>query len=240
MGKFEMANGGTLFLDEIGELPLDLQPILLRAVETKKFSRIGSNTVIDADVRIISATNENLEAIIAQKRFRLDLYYRLCTMSLRLPSLREREGDITLLAEHFARSASRKMNSIKCKRFEPEALELLERLPWNGNVRELQKLIEMITQIYPGDVITVENLLENINDFVMTKLDVDIAKGTPDGESKKALPYKSCKKLTVETIKDALITCKGNKAAAAMQLGISRKTLYRHMARLGNENFAEL
>ncbi len=162
IGKFELADGGTIFLDEIGELPMDLQASLLRVVEQKQLMRLGGNKLLDVDVKIISATNANIPEMISQKRFRADLFYRLGTMKLILPPLRERREDILPLSEHFIDSICRRIGRPSGMKLSPEAAELLQRLPWNGNVRELQYLLESIVQLYPGDTIHREDILENL------------------------------------------------------------------------------
>lgn len=163
IGKFELANGGTIFLDEIGEMPLDLQAKLLRVTETKQLMRLGGSKYIKTDVRIIAATNANIEEMIEQKRFRADLYYRLSTMKLFLLPLRERPDDIVLLAEHFIRCISKRINKPNIMRFSPQSKELLQSMDWPGNVRELQNLMECIVQLYPGDIILPEYILDNIS-----------------------------------------------------------------------------
>ena len=163
IGKFELAEGGTLFLDEIGEMPLDLQATLLRAVEQKQFMRLGSSRVIKADVRIISATNVDINRMIREKRFRSDLYYRLSTMSMDLPPLRDRGEDVILLAESFIRKISRKIGRQDIMELTPEAKDFLRQCPWQGNVRELQNLIDCLVQLYPDHLITLDLVRENIN-----------------------------------------------------------------------------
>ena len=163
IGKFELAEGGTLFLDEIGEMPLDLQATLLRAVEQKQFMRLGSSKTIKADVRIISATNVDINKMIRDKRFRSDLYYRLSTMSMDIPPLRERGEDVILLAESFIRRISRKIGRQDIMEITPQAKEFLRSCPWQGNVRELQNLMDCMVQLYSGHLITPGMIRENIN-----------------------------------------------------------------------------
>lgn len=225
LGKFELANGGTLFLDEIGELPLDIQATLLRAVEQKTFMRIGGNKAIEVDVKIISATNANLMDMVAQRRFRSDLYYRLRTMMLHLPPLRERAEDILPLAEFFAQDISGRTGRTEPVIFSEESKRLLISLPWYGNVRELQNLIESIVQLYPDPVIRPEHIQDNLDLYAISE-DSPRSSGVPiPTESRKDL-------LTAEEILDALSKCGGNRSAAARYLGIARKTLYRNIERL--------
>lgn len=227
LGKFELANGGTIFLDEIGELPLDLQATLLRVVEQKQFMPVGSNKTIDVDVKIISATNQDLPRMIEQKHFRSDLYYRLSTMTLGIPPLRERGEDILLLAEHFIRTISERIGRQEKVTLSAASRRLLMELTWPGNVRELQNVIEGIVQLYPDSVIKPEHILENINVHAMTHPKPAVPMATEPGR-----PYRRSL-LTTDEIRDALDACGGNRSEAARYLGIARKTLYRNMERLG-------
>ena len=165
IGKFELASGGTIFLDEIGEMPLDLQAKLLRVVEQKQLMRLGSSRVIDVDVKIIAATNANIWSMIEQKQFRADLFYRISTMQINLPPLRERRDDIIPLARYFVQKVSDRIGKESCMRLSPEAQELLLSLDWYGNIRELQNLIECIVQLYPGDLILPQHILDNISGY---------------------------------------------------------------------------
>lgn len=227
LGKFELANGGTIFLDEIGELPLDLQATLLRAVEQKQFMRLGSNKTINVDVKIISATNADLPSLISRNLFRTDLYYRLSTMRITIPPLRDRGDDIILLSEHFIRSISKKINRHDEMILSDEAKMLLREIPWYGNVRELQNLMECIVQLYPEPVIKPEHILENINITESARMN-----GYRDaGVESAAVEHRS--QLTREQILEALEACEGNRSEAARRLGVARKTLYRNMERLG-------
>jgi DNA-binding NtrC family response regulator len=151
-GKFEMANGGTILLDEIGELPLDMQAKLLRALQEKEISRIGSHSSIKVDIRIIAATNKNLEQEAGEGRFRLDLYYRLHVFPITLPPLRERKADIPLLARYFLKIYSDK-TSRQIVDFETHAMKKLQDHDWPGNVRELQHKIERCVLLAKDNVI---------------------------------------------------------------------------------------
>lgn len=222
IGKFELANGGTLFLDEIGELPLDMQATLLRAVEQKEFTRIGGNTTIRADVRIISATNANIMEDIRRHRFREDLFYRLGGVRLALPPLRERGDDVILLAEYFIGKTLEKMDVPKPMTLTDESRSLLRRYPWPGNVRELQNVVGCIMQIYPGDRITAEYVLENIDTSLLSDV-------PPMTVPTTYAPKKN--QLTKEDILHALAVCNGNRTEAANYLGIARRTLYRNIER---------
>lgn len=252
IGKFELANGGTIFLDEIGEMPLDLQVRLLRVVEQKQFMRLGGSKLIKADVRIIAATNANIEEMIGLKQFRADLFYRLSTMKLNLPSLRERKDDIPLLSDHFIRSISRRIEKPNIMRFSPQAMELLTRLNWSGNIRELQNLIECIVQIYPGDIILPEYILDNVSYDTKKELlesggySAPDPANAPEESEPPVIPPPSAKpasvsaptgrrrqKLDQDMLLDALRTCNNNRSAAAEYLGVSRRTLYRKLEEFG-------
>lgn len=252
IGKFELANGGTIFLDEIGEMPLDLQVRLLRVVEQKQFMRLGGSKLIKADVRIIAATNANIEEMIGMKQFRADLFYRLSTMKLNLPSLRERKDDIPLLADHFIRSISRRIEKPNIMRFSPQALELLTRLNWSGNIRELQNLIECIVQIYPGDIILPEYILDNVSYDTKKELlesgwysapnpantpsesAPSISHSSPDSPAVIPAPAgRRRQKLDRDILLDALRACDNKRSAAAEYLGVSRRTLYRKLEEFG-------
>jgi formate hydrogenlyase transcriptional activator len=141
MGRFQAADRGTLFLDEIGELPIELQPKLLRALQERQFERLGSSQSTRVDARILTATNQDLRTMVRERRFRADLYYRLNVFPIMLPPLREREGDIPLLVGHFVRIfAERQRKSIE--RVPNDVMRALERYDWPGNIRELQNFIE--------------------------------------------------------------------------------------------------
>ncbi|TWI75313.1 PAS domain S-box-containing protein [Desulfobotulus alkaliphilus] len=155
-GYFSMAEGGTLFLDEIGELPYDLQAKLLRILQSRELMRIGGRKSSPVDVRIIAATNKNLEAMVAEKSFREDLYYRINVFPLHIPALQERPDDIQFLAAHFLRFFNKNYGTQK--RLSPDVLDHFERYSWPGNIRELQNLIERLVVIAPDDLITAKDL----------------------------------------------------------------------------------
>lgn len=153
IGKFEAANGGTLFLDEIGEVPLLVQAKLLRVIQEREIQRLGSNESIPVDVRLITATNRDLEQEVAARNFREDLYYRLKVVHIHLPPLRERPEDIPLLAEYFMRKYAAE-NGRALERISPETIALLQRHCWKGNVRELENTIEAAVALAPPDADT--------------------------------------------------------------------------------------
>ncbi len=160
-GKFDQANEGTLFLDEIGDMSLKTQAKVLRILQERKFERVGGNRTIEVDVRVIAATNKNLEEEIAQGNFREDLFYRLNVLPFHVPPLRERRDDIPALANHFLEYFSRQ-ESREIKALSPEALADLKNYTWPGNVRELKNLIERLVIMTPGSVISQENLPPNL------------------------------------------------------------------------------
>ena len=252
-GYFEEAAKGTIFLDEIGEMPLDLQVKLLRVVEQKQFMRLGGSHIINVDVRIISATNVDIREMIRQKRFREDLFFRLSTMRLHLMPLRERPGDIVPLAQHFVQRISERIGRVDIMRITPDAKELLTGMPWYGNVRELQNLIECIVQLYPDDRITKRIVLDNTvipYDPPTGEEETEQAPSAPEPpqapvrreiKSEPHLPAgagdvddnSDCRALTREDILNAIAYCGGNKTKAARFLGVSRRTFYRRLEEFG-------
>jgi len=151
-GRFQSADGGTLFLDEIGEVPLSLQPKLLRAIETGEVERVGGRGQEKVDVRLLAATNRDLEAEVRAGRFRQDLYYRLLVVPIRVPPLRDRLEDVPALAAHFIETACRR-NHVRAKRLSAEAIDRLQQHTWPGNVRELRNALERVAILAPGDLI---------------------------------------------------------------------------------------
>ncbi len=161
-GKFEMAHHGTLFLDEIGDLPLTLQGKILRALEEKRFERVGGTTPLQVDVRVVAATNRNLKAAVAARQYREDLYFRLSVFPITVPPLRERPGDIAMLARHFIDRFSRDLNK-KPMALAPSALEHMQAYRWPGNVRELQNCMERAVILTEGDTIHARHLSLSAN-----------------------------------------------------------------------------
>lgn len=248
IGKFELAGGGTLFLDEIGEMPLDLQATLLRAVEQKQFMRIGGSRMIQADVRIISATNSDIPSMIAQKKFRADLYYRLSTMSVAIPPLRDREGDSVVLARYFIEAISKRIGRETKMTLSPEAEEFLMRCPWQGNVRELQNLMECLVQLYPEEVITIDMVKENVSPvYLYTERrrpagsvyeerayrEEALSVGSGESPAKRAPASQARRDVPREEVEEAMRQCGGNKSRAAAVLGIGRRSLYRYLEKYG-------
>jgi DNA-binding NtrC family response regulator len=222
IGKFELADGGSLFLDEIGELPLDMQVKLLRVLESREFMRVGGTENIKVDIRLIAATNADLEAAVEAGRFRNDLYYRLKVVTLRIPPLAERREDIPLLLRHFLEIYARE-NGREGMRFSPEAMELLRHAPWEGNVRELRNLVESLVVLAPREEIVPEDLPEEYRRR-------DRERAVPETPAAPAEQHG----LTMEEIERrailaALDKTGGNRTQAAEMLGIGLRTLQRKL-----------
>lgn len=234
VGKFELATGGTVFLDEIGEMPLDLQAKLLRVVEQKQLMRLGGTRMIDVDVKIIAATNVDIWEMIEKKQFRADLFYRLSTMRLHLMPLRERRRDIILLSEYFIKNISKRIGKDHIMRLSDEAKDLLRSMDWFGNVRELQNVIECIVQLYPGDMILPQHILENAVHYSNYSMPAPVEKAPIKPQLQPPLlPPVRPSSITREELMDALAACGNNRTDAAKYLGISRRTLYRKLNEFG-------
>ena len=186
-GRFELAHGGTLLLDEVGELPLDLQAKLLRVLQEREFERVGGSETVRVDVRVLAATNRYRAEMVAQGRFREDLYYRLNVFPLALPPLRARPGDITILAHAFLRRFARQAGK-RIEGFTPEALRRLESYRWPGNVRELQNVVERAVILATGRLVGAEELPELANAFAVERLAAppDAPAASPVGEPPRA------------------------------------------------------
>jgi len=215
-GKFELARGGTIFLDEIGEMPLALQAKLLRVLQERVFERVGGTREMKADVRVIAATNRNLQEEVAARRFREDLYYRLSVFPLNLPPLRERVEALPLLSEYFLHRFCRQIGK-KLKGVEPAALKAMQAYPWPGNVRELQNVMERAV-ILAQDQVRCGNLPEDL---------LRITAAEP-AESRDVL-----KTVEREIIVKALGANGGNRRLAAAGLGMSRRTLQYKLKEFG-------
>jgi transcriptional regulator with GAF, ATPase, and Fis domain len=155
LGRFELANGGTIFLDEVGELPADTQVALLRVLQEREFERVGGTQSIQVDVRVVAATNRDLEAAIGNGTFRQDLFYRLNVFPIQMPPLRERKDDILTLLEYFAQRFGRKLGK-RFSKIDKRTVELLRSYDWPGNVRELQNVVERSVIVSPDDVFCVD------------------------------------------------------------------------------------
>ncbi len=215
VGRFELADNGSLFLDEIANIPLNQQSKLLRVLETGEFERVGSSRTLRADVRIISATNADLSRDVASGRFRQDLLFRLNTVEINLPPLRDRREDIPLLAIHFVEQHARRYRK-DLAGFEPAALQLLQEHPWPGNVRELDHAVERAVLMAQGKMIKPADLgLRSAGDSPNRIEDMDLE------EVERFL------------IKKTLARFEGNAKRAAEALGLSRSAFYRRLEKHG-------
>jgi len=217
-GKFELANGGTIFLDEIGDMPYDVQATLLRVIQNREVFRIGGKTPIKINVRIIAATNRDLEKSILNNTFRSDLFYRLNVFNIRIPSLSERDNDICLLADYFLTKYKLSCNKI-IKRIDKNVYSSLLNYCWPGNVRELENTIERAVLVCQTDTITVDDLPVNIisSTNVTKKADINKSSNITFDEAERTL------------ILNAIQANNGNVKRAADSIGISRRTLYRKL-----------
>ena len=228
IGRFEEADGGTLFLDEIGEIDIPTQVKLLRVLAERSIERVGSNTSIPVNVRVIAATNRDLAAMVKEGTFRLDLYQRLNVISLHLPPLRERRGDIVLMAHAFARELCQHNDKPAMSLSRP-ALELLRQYDWPGNVRQLRTAVEHGVVMSSADTITPADLPEYLQAAPPPAISSGKKSGSIDFELETA-PSLNLKYIEQRAILIALQRTAGNRSAAAELLGINRRTLQRKMA----------
>jgi DNA-binding NtrC family response regulator len=227
-GLFQAAEGGTIFLDEIGEMPPGLQAKLLRVLEDHRVRPIGATRETPVDVRVVAATNSDLEAAISAGQFRADLYYRIAAVTIAIPPLRERTEDIPVLARHFAARAAAETGR-KALTIDDDAIELLARHTWPGNVRELQNAIQHAIVLCRGDRITRDDLPPRIVGGVSERVNLDAAVG-------QRLPLEHLER---EYIRATLAAVGGNKSECAAILGIDRKTLYRKLEEIDVEPSAD-
>jgi len=223
IGKLELANRGTLFLDEIGEMPLDMQVKLLRFLETREVMRVGGTSTLQLDVRLIAATNRDLEEAVAQQKFRTDLYYRLKVVTLMVPPLRERREDIALLVWYYLQKFIDEHHKSPLS-ISPEALDTLVRYSWPGNVRELKNLIENLVVFARDPLLTAENLPEEIRK----------TPGLSSSESVTDLfENLNIDVLERQAIVRALEKTGGNRSKAADLLGMGLRTLQKKLKDYG-------
>ena len=217
IGRFELAHGGTLFLDEVGDIPLELQPKLLRVLQEHEFERLGSTRTQRVDVRMVAATNRDLAQMVGEKQFREDLYFRLTVFPIRIPPLRERAGDIPLLVRHYMNKYAQRMNK-RIETIPEEAMATLCRYSWPGNIRELQNLIERAVILTPGSVLQIQT-----NELQLSgPIGTTVAGTLEDVERERIL----------EALRETDAVIGGEKGAAA-RLGLKRTTLLSKMQKLG-------
>jgi DNA-binding NtrC family response regulator len=228
IGRFEEADGGTLFLDEIGEIDIPTQVKLLRVLAERSIERVGSNTPVPVNVRVIAATNRNLAQMVQDGTFRLDLYQRLNVISLHMPPLRERRGDIVLMANAFAQELSR-LNGKEARNLSRPALELLRAYDWPGNVRQLRTAVEHGVVMCTGSELQPEDLPEYLQNAPVAAAPAPDKRGSMDFGLENA-PSLNLQYLERRAILMALQRTGGNRSAAAELLGINRRTLQRKMA----------
>ncbi len=219
-GRFELAEGGTLFLDEISEIDPALQVKLLRVLEERRFERVGGQETLEADIRLIAATNRDLESMTHEGRFRNDLFFRLNVVTITAPPLRERANDIPLLVRRFIQEFARENNK-RIKNISPEAMHILMNYAWPGNVRELRNVIERTIVLARGEELTTDDL------------PAPIRQRANGGAQPEIAPNASLKDVNHQMILAALAANQDNRTMAARQLGISRRTLHRKLHAIG-------
>ena len=222
MGRFQSAHRGTLFLDEIAELPLELQPKLLRVLQEQEFERLGSNQTIRVDVRIVAATNQHLGEMVEERRFRADLFYRLSVFPILLPPLRERVADIPLFIRHFVRESAERMNK-RIDGIPRELIESLSRLEWRGNIRELQNVIERAVLMTEGPVLSPPPTERNRSTMTATT--------TASAQVPQTLA--EMERFHISDTLEKTNWVVGGRSGAAARLGLPRTTLLARMRKLG-------
>lgn len=226
IGRFELANHGTVFLDEVGEIPLELQPKLLRVLQEREFERLGSNRTLHTDARLIAATNRDLAAMLEQQKFRSDLFYRLSVFPIRVPPLRERLEDIPLLVRHFVQEFARRMN----KRIETipwETMNILCEYQWPGNIRELQNVVERSVILSSGNELRLEFSDLRKSDSIK----YDGSAQPAQGKLQRAL-QETERRWILRALEQTRWVIAGPRGAAA-HLGVKRSTLQARMQKLG-------
>ena len=234
IGRFELANRGTVFLDEVSEIPLELQPKLLRVLQEREFERLGSNSTLHTDARLIAATNRDLASMLEQQTFRSDLFYRLNVFPIRVPSLGERLEDIPLLVRHFVQEFAQRMNK-RIETIPSEAMNILCEYQWPGNIRELQNIIERAVIVSAGPTLEID-----VGDL-QPSMSSSAVKKPSDSESTDGLLKKVLKDTERKQIVSALKQSNGiisGARGAAVRLGMKRSTLQARIAKLGISRFA--
>lgn len=222
VGRFELAHRGTIFLDEIGEIPLEVQPKLLRVLQEREFERLGSTRTLRSDARLVAATNRDLTAMVEEQKFRCDLYYRLNVFPIRVPPLRERVADIPLLVWHFVKQFSERINRM-IDTILPETMEALIRYHWPGNIRELQNVIERAVILTKGTTLTV--LLDEL-------MPHPVPKTSRHGETLEDFLSETERTEILRALEDSRWVVAGPNGAAT-RLGMKRSTLVSRMEKLG-------
>ncbi len=226
-GLFELSDGGTLFLDEIGEMPFSMQSKLLRVLQEFVIRRVGGEKDIHVDVRIVAATNRNLEELIKAKQFRQDLFFRINVFHLHLPSLRDRQEDIALLTEYFIKRISNRLE-INPPKLSPEALGRLESYNWPGNIRELENVIERVLAFSPGEIVLPEHLPDEINQGPDSLSEVSLSDKGMDVE-------KELRHVRYLYMVKAMEKCEGKMGEAASLLGMTFRSFRYHFHKLCDE-----
>jgi formate hydrogenlyase transcriptional activator len=241
IGRFEFADKGTLFLDEVGDLPLELQPKLLRVLQEQEFERLGSNRTVRVDVRVVAATNQDLESLVAERKFRSDLFYRLNVFPIHLPALRERREDVPLLVRYFVQKMSRRFN--KTVEYIPaDVMEALTNYSWPGNVRELENLLERAVLLSPGKElrVPVSDLKVSSSPVFSTSLpsaepaSLQYQSGSKAGASANSLATldETQREHILRALRETRWRIDGPRGAAVL-LGMKRTTLQARMRKLG-------
>ena len=240
IGKFEQANGGTLFLDEIGDMTPITQAKVLRLLQEQRFERVGGTETISTNVRVIAATNQDLEAMVRAHRFRQDLLYRLNGCTVYLPPLRNRADDVPLLVEQFVKQANQTLGK-QVRSVVPDAIRILERHPWPGNVRELQNVVRYAVIQAVGEIITVESLPANLRGHVVNTTLTPTSHGIVEMvhqllNSGSNDIYRQLLQYVDKIVLDEVLHhVKGNQVHASVLLGISRTTLRSKLANKPDE-----
>jgi DNA-binding NtrC family response regulator len=229
IGRFEEANHGTIFLDEIGEIDQATQVKLLRVLGERTLQRVGSNQLLSVDVRVITATNRDLEKMVAEGKFRDDLFFRLNVIRIKMPPLRERKDDLPLLIQAFLKEFATE-NDKKVTEFTTEAMDVLLRYQWPGNVRELRSVIENGVVLARSDKVGIRDLPERVFGSSIPSG----SSGTTAGAT--GLSSLNLTEMEQHLMRQALLACRGNRTEAAGKLGISRRTLHRKLREYQMEN----
>ncbi|HXP23840.1 MAG TPA: sigma 54-interacting transcriptional regulator, partial [Candidatus Sulfotelmatobacter sp.] len=240
VGRFEVADSGTIFLDEIGEIPLELQTKLLRVLQEREFERLGSSKTLRTDARLIAATNRNLEAMVAEQKFRSDLFFRINVFPVYVPSLRERDADVPLLVRHFTQQFSRRMNKV-IDAIPSGTMDALRRYQWPGNIRELQNMIERAVIVSTGPVLSLDvadlKLAPASSSQRKVLQEKAFEEKAPASDSKtdgalRDVLHQTERQKILEALERSNWVVAGPKGAAA-QLGTKRSTLQQKIRKLG-------